>query len=121
MFEIPQQAAEMAARARGEVEANWDMAAITARLVEEYRATGAGKARNRRRRMRWPAALSLLRVQIFLEAAYNVGGGAVHLVAHGSLGGIEGRPDHLARFGVHQEDGAFAAAESGVAPDCPAG
>ena len=27
----------MAARARAEVEANWDMAAITRKLVEEYR------------------------------------------------------------------------------------
>jgi hypothetical protein len=27
----------MAARARAEVEANWDMAAITGRLVESYR------------------------------------------------------------------------------------
>ncbi len=33
----PQRAAEMAARARAEVEANWDMAAITRKLAEGYR------------------------------------------------------------------------------------
>jgi O-antigen biosynthesis protein len=37
LFENQTAAAEMAARARREVEANWDMAAITARLVDEYR------------------------------------------------------------------------------------
>jgi glycosyltransferase involved in cell wall biosynthesis len=37
LFENPQAAAEMAARARVEVEANWDMAAITRKLVEGYR------------------------------------------------------------------------------------
>jgi glycosyltransferase involved in cell wall biosynthesis len=37
LFEDPQAAAEMARRARAEVEANWDMAAITTRLVESYR------------------------------------------------------------------------------------
>jgi glycosyltransferase involved in cell wall biosynthesis len=37
LFENPAAAAEMARRARAEVEANWDMAAITGRLVEEYR------------------------------------------------------------------------------------
>jgi glycosyltransferase involved in cell wall biosynthesis len=37
VFENTQEAAEMAARARREVEANWDMAAITARLVDSYR------------------------------------------------------------------------------------
>ncbi len=37
VFEDPEKAAEMAARARAEVEHNWDMAAITARLVESYR------------------------------------------------------------------------------------
>jgi glycosyltransferase involved in cell wall biosynthesis len=36
LFESPHSAAEMAARARAEVEANWDMAAITRRLVEGY-------------------------------------------------------------------------------------
>lgn len=36
-FERPRDAAEMAARARAEVERNWDMAAITAKLVEGYR------------------------------------------------------------------------------------
>jgi O-antigen biosynthesis protein len=33
----PESAAQMAARARAEVEANWDMAAITGKLVEGYR------------------------------------------------------------------------------------
>jgi glycosyltransferase involved in cell wall biosynthesis len=33
----PERAAEMAARARAEVEANWDMGAITRKLVEGYR------------------------------------------------------------------------------------
>ena len=33
----PERAAAMAMRARAEVEANWDMAAITRRLVESYR------------------------------------------------------------------------------------
>jgi glycosyltransferase involved in cell wall biosynthesis len=33
----PESAAAMAERARGEVVANWDMAAITRRLVESYR------------------------------------------------------------------------------------
>ncbi|SPF54822.1 Glycosyl transferase, family 2 [Candidatus Sulfopaludibacter sp. SbA4] len=37
LFEDPQEAAAMASRARAEVEENWDMAAITRRLVEEYR------------------------------------------------------------------------------------
>lgn len=37
IFENPQKAAEMAARARDEVMAHWDMATITARLVESYR------------------------------------------------------------------------------------
>ena len=36
LFESPQVAAAMARRARAEVETNWDMAAITARLVESY-------------------------------------------------------------------------------------
>jgi glycosyltransferase involved in cell wall biosynthesis len=38
LFADPQAAATMARRARSEVEANWDMAAITGRLVESYRA-----------------------------------------------------------------------------------
>src|SRR5205823_15091953 len=37
LFENPRAAAEMAARARAEVEANWDMAAITRKLVDGYR------------------------------------------------------------------------------------
>jgi hypothetical protein len=36
LFENPEQGAEMAARARAEVEAHWAMAAITRRLVESY-------------------------------------------------------------------------------------
>lgn len=37
LWENPQAAAEMAERARAEVEANWDMALLTRRLVESYR------------------------------------------------------------------------------------
>jgi GT2 family glycosyltransferase/glycosyltransferase involved in cell wall biosynthesis len=37
LFENPRAAAEMVLRARAEVEANWDMAAITRKLVERYR------------------------------------------------------------------------------------
>ncbi|HEY1336097.1 MAG TPA: glycosyltransferase [Bryobacteraceae bacterium] len=37
LFENPQAAADMARRARSEVENNWDMAALTARLAESYR------------------------------------------------------------------------------------
>jgi hypothetical protein len=37
LFEDPQAAAAMASRARAEVEKNWDMAAITRKLVDEYR------------------------------------------------------------------------------------
>jgi glycosyltransferase involved in cell wall biosynthesis len=37
LFDDPESAASMAQRARAEVENNWDMAAITARLVEGYR------------------------------------------------------------------------------------
>ena len=37
LFANPRTAAEMALRARAEVEANWDMAAITRKLVEGYR------------------------------------------------------------------------------------
>ena len=40
----PERAAAMAARARAEVEANWDMAAITRKLVEGYRGDGEGEA-----------------------------------------------------------------------------
>ncbi len=36
LFEHPEEAAAMAARARSEVEANWDMAAITRKLVDGY-------------------------------------------------------------------------------------
>jgi O-antigen biosynthesis protein len=38
LLEDPETAAQMAARARAEVEANWDMAAITRKLVDGYRA-----------------------------------------------------------------------------------
>jgi glycosyltransferase involved in cell wall biosynthesis len=37
VFDDPAFAADMAARARAEVVANWDMAAITGRLVESYK------------------------------------------------------------------------------------
>ena len=37
LFENREKAAEMASRARLEVEANWDMRTMTAKLVEEYR------------------------------------------------------------------------------------
>lgn len=37
LFQNPQAASEMAARARAEVEANWDMATLTRRLAEGYR------------------------------------------------------------------------------------
>jgi len=36
IFDDPRAAADMATRARSEVEANWDMGAITARLVDSY-------------------------------------------------------------------------------------
>jgi glycosyltransferase involved in cell wall biosynthesis len=38
LLENPQAAAQMAARARAEVEAHWDMTAITRKLVDSYRA-----------------------------------------------------------------------------------
>lgn len=44
LFRDPQTAAAMARRARAEVETNWDMAAITGRLVESYRALLAEKS-----------------------------------------------------------------------------
>lgn len=37
LFDNPDAATEMVARARAEVEANWDMAALTRRLIESYR------------------------------------------------------------------------------------
>ncbi|HLI87022.1 MAG TPA: glycosyltransferase [Bryobacteraceae bacterium] len=43
LFAQPDRAAEMARRARAEVEANWDMARITARLVQSYREALAEK------------------------------------------------------------------------------
>jgi glycosyltransferase involved in cell wall biosynthesis len=45
VFEGPHQAAEMAARARAEVAANWDMTTITERLVESYRDAVTDKRR----------------------------------------------------------------------------
>jgi glycosyltransferase involved in cell wall biosynthesis len=50
VFERPRQAAEMAARARAEVAANWDMTAITERLVESYREAVTEKRRATSRR-----------------------------------------------------------------------
>ena len=44
LFRDPQATAAMARRARAEVETNWDMAAITGRLVESYRALLAQKS-----------------------------------------------------------------------------
>ena len=43
LFDDPETAARMAARARAEVEANWDMAAITCKLVDGYREMVRGK------------------------------------------------------------------------------
>ena len=43
LLEDPVYAAAMAARARQEVETNWDMAVVTSRLVEKYRALIAAK------------------------------------------------------------------------------
>ncbi len=43
MFENPDAAAQMAIRARAEVEANWDMAIITRKLVDGYRALARAK------------------------------------------------------------------------------
>ena len=37
MLRDPERAAEMAMRARAEVEANWDMGAITRKLADGYR------------------------------------------------------------------------------------
>ena len=37
LFEDPEAGVDMAARARAEVEVNWDMAAITRKLVDSYR------------------------------------------------------------------------------------
>jgi GT2 family glycosyltransferase/glycosyltransferase involved in cell wall biosynthesis len=50
VFEGPRQAAEMAARARAEVEANWDMTSITERLFEGYRDAVTEKRRATSRR-----------------------------------------------------------------------
>ncbi len=44
LMENPGAAAEMAGRARAEVEANWDMAAITRKLVDGYRDLAKGRA-----------------------------------------------------------------------------
>jgi GT2 family glycosyltransferase/glycosyltransferase involved in cell wall biosynthesis len=46
LLEQPEEAAAMAARARREVETNWDMAVRTAALVESYRETIKRKRRN---------------------------------------------------------------------------
>ncbi len=42
-WKIRNAAAELASRARAEVEANWDMAAITRKLVEGYRELARAK------------------------------------------------------------------------------
>jgi glycosyltransferase involved in cell wall biosynthesis len=44
LFGNPRAAAEMAQRARAEVETNWDMAAITATLVQSYEQLMADKS-----------------------------------------------------------------------------
>ena len=46
LFDHPQQAAEMARRARAEVEAHWDMPAITRRLADSYRHLARAKRRD---------------------------------------------------------------------------
>src|ERR1039458_2760067 len=56
----------------------------------------------------------LLRVQLLLEAAYNIGGGAIHFLAGEILGRVIYGPDDLARLGVHQEHRAARAAEPGA-------
>jgi len=43
ILEGPAYAAELAARARQEMETNWDMAVITARLADRYKALIAAK------------------------------------------------------------------------------
>ncbi len=50
MLQDPESAATMAARARSEVEANWDMAAITQRLTERYVRIVTNKRTTRRTR-----------------------------------------------------------------------
>ena len=50
LFENPEVAAEMASRARAEVEKNWDMAAITRKLVDGYREM----VQEKRRKTLWP-------------------------------------------------------------------
>jgi O-antigen biosynthesis protein len=52
LFQEPELAVEMASRARAEVRANWDMGAITRRLLESYRALVKEK------RLRHPAPVS---------------------------------------------------------------
>ena len=74
LFENPRAAAEMASRARAEVEANWDMARD--HRASWWRATRNGEGEE--------GAL-LLRVQVLLEAAYNVRGSAVEIFSGGRL------------------------------------
>jgi GT2 family glycosyltransferase/glycosyltransferase involved in cell wall biosynthesis len=50
LLEDPVYAADLAARARKEVESNWDMAVVTARLVEKYRSLIAAKRARAARR-----------------------------------------------------------------------
>src|ERR1039457_3908368 len=68
-------------------------------------------APERDRRFRLSPALLHFRIQIFLDAAYNVVGRAIHFFRSPTLGWLVCRPDHLARLGVHQEDGALGAPE----------
>src|ERR1022692_1311061 len=61
----------------------------------------------------WPKRFSVLGlgVQFFLDAAHNVGRGAIQVVFGGTLGRIKYRPDHLVRLGVYQEYRAFCPAK----------
>src|ERR1035438_5954182 len=52
--------------------------------------------------------LFLLRVQVLLDTAYNIGGCAIQFFGTGIFGQVVCRPHHLARFRVHQEYGALA-------------
>ena len=82
LFENPRAAGEMAARARAEVEANWDMAAITRKLVDGYREM----VREKR------STTSASSGQILLESAYNIGGAAVEIARGVAAGRVVRRP-----------------------------
>ena len=62
----PERAAAMAERAREEVEGQWDMAAITRRLVEGYRGHGEGEANVRREAHYFPFRSCLMRLTMSL-------------------------------------------------------